>query len=272
MKLRRKPNAQSVIQDWNKLKPVLQKYIGAAWEQQTIRALTKDITDTILGQHTQTQAQAIYQYLISRQGETVSQQGLMRNAWRIAGNKHLLRLSNQALKQLDTAPIQDELMQIKIQPISSSIIDRARQLSYRPHALLNARVYTGPLAGSVVSVYIHRADIGRNKDTFAAIGGTRRLYDIVRPLDIVGTFMCIQAFPTDLVDCSTLYFSNLVQNVHYVGQRILSTRKLSTTSFMKKYNRALWVGRNQYKNCQRPVNDRPSCGVCTYDCPLAGAK
>lgn len=271
MKLRRKPNAQSVIQDLNKLKPALQKYIGAAWEQQTVRALTKDIADTILGQYTQTQAQAIYQYLISRQGETVAQQGLMRNVWRIAGNKHLLRLSNQVLKQLDTAPIQGQLMQIKIQPISSSVLNKIMQFSYRPHAFLNARVYTGPLAGAVVSVFMRYANIVRYRNTFADIGGTRKLYDIVRPLDIVGTFMCIRAQLCDMNTVSS-YYSTLVQNVQYVGQRILTVKSISSTSFMKKYNRALWIGRNQYKDCQRPVGDRPPCNVCTYNCPLAGAK
>lgn len=271
MKLRRRPTAQSVIQDLNRIKPVVQKYVGAAWNQQTVKALTKQIADTILGQYTQTQVQAIYQYLISRYGETASQQGLMNNIWRIAGNKHLLRLSNQALKQLDTAQIQGQLMQIKIQPISSNALSKALNLGYRPHMLLNARVYTGPLAGSVVSVYIQYANICRFKSTFAAIGGTRKLYDIVRPLDIIGTFMCIRASLQDWGTCP-YYYTDLVQKVHYIGQRILMTKKLSSTSFMKKYNRALWVGRNQHKNCPIQVTDRPQCSRCTYNCPLAGMK
>lgn len=269
MKLRKQANVQSVTEDIAVLTPLLQPFSGRAWDDETIAQVTDVIADNILSNPAKIQRQAIFNYLKSRLGRVINYQGLLKNAWRIAGNKHLLKLSPNSLLELDNEFVKLARMQIKILKVENKdeVLHPNGQLRYgRP--VLRARVYTGPLAGSDVDIVLPGMGSNSGIYTMRVIGMTKRILDYVHSGDVIGTFLCCTA--TVVQDGPNSIWSPMRGSAQQSRIPLLRINQMSVTSFMKQYNRALWRSRLQYKDCMVSEYERPVCVTCGLNCPLAG--
>lgn len=270
MKLRRIANIQSVMQDLNKLAPLVAPFFGAAWTPQTVAQLTQLIVQTVLPNATQTQRTAIFQYLSSRQGDVTTAQGINKNLIRILGNKHLLRLSQNSLKALDQQVSQGYVAQLRILKLPRPLYVHIRQRygSFWRQLVLPARVYTGPLAGQIIGLRLPFGwGYSYTDNLLRKLGATRSILDSICPADVIGTMLraVLQRSTRAAPDSS---ICTVPHNMVY------QLRTQSVTSFMKKYNRTLWHARRQHQGCTLRLQDRPvRCAFCAHKtCPAAGLE
>ena len=147
--MRREPSMFEVLETWNKISAGLRAiYANKELEERGAAQFAKSIANAVLSSPTQSEEEAIYNYVRSAMLGNVTPDVLRRNVTRIIANKHLLSLDSHILTALDDDL--DNFMSSGFfggfsRDLVMDMINEPRQ-----KVALNFTCLTGPFAGITV--------------------------------------------------------------------------------------------------------------------------